>query len=152
MSRSTLLDDWAARLNQLRADGYRIHPSDLIQLITDALAEMPELTPEQLAGMVRGGPRAYVANLPDQLATAEAIAESRLRLLHACAVLLEDMATTFAADCAEPAAPGVWIHNFHKPHPCEYACGAVYLEKMPPVGDDDEPRYMLAHGSIEVVV
>jgi hypothetical protein len=32
-------------------------------------------------------------------------------------------------DGVEVCAPGVWVHDDEAPHPCEYACGAIYVER-----------------------
>jgi hypothetical protein len=50
----------------------------------------------------------------------------------------------------ESCSPGVWVHDDEMPHPCEYACGAVYVERgatEPDEHGDVEPTYKLEVGT-----
>jgi hypothetical protein len=55
-----------------------------------------------------------------------------------------------SCDGVEVCAPGVWVHDDEAPHPCEYACGAVYVERgaaEPDEHGDVEATYKLEVGT-----
>lgn len=66
--------------------------------------------------------------------------EANRLTIHAPNVLIksirDDLSIDFAVEDCDPAigaaglgAGGVWVHDPTAPHPCEYACGAVHIER-----------------------